>query len=258
VKRLVLLVLSAGLLSAQSPDKGKQVVLDAVAALGGAKFSSMRNHVESGRAYSFYRAQLTGLSLATIYSEYLDHAPEHGVAIRERQAFGKKQDYSILFLPDQGYEITFRGARPLPDDRWKRYLSTTSTNIFYLLREKLNAPTMTFDFVRSDVVLNTQVNIVDVIDGDLTVRVYFDYNTKLPIRQEYSEWDPIGKQRRKEVTDYSKYRESNGVQWPFVTHRERDGEVTYEIFADRVDVDATIPPKTFDLPSGIKILKKMD
>lgn len=259
MKTLVVYVaLAAGAL-AQTPDKGRQVVQDAVDALGGAKFLAMKNRVESGRAFSFYREQVTGLSMATIYTEYLDQIPTKGLAVREREAFGKKQDYSILFLEDQGYEISFRGARPVSDERWNRYLKTTGDNIFYLMRERLKDPQLTYDFVRSDVVLNTQVNIVDVSIGDQNpIRVYFDANTKVPLRQETSAWDPVGRQRGTEVTDYSKYRESNGVQWPFVIHRERNGEVVYEIFADRVDINAKLPEKTFDLPPGIKILKKVN
>jgi hypothetical protein len=219
----------------------------------------MKNRVETGVAYSFYRSQITGRDLATIYVEYLDKQEEKGLSVQEREAFGKKQDYSILLLPDQGYEVTFRGARPLPDDRWKRYVTSTSTNIFYLLRERLNDPKMEYDFVRSDVVSNTQVNIVDISDPDnRTVRLYFDYNTKLPIRQEYSEWDPIGQQKTMEVTDYSKYREVNGCKWPFVTHRERNGEVEFEIFADSVQIDANLPATTFQLPATEKILKKVN
>lgn len=259
MKRIFLLLLFPLLLSAQEADKGKQVVADAIEALGGQRFLSMKNRVESGVAYSFYRSQVKGRDIATIYVEYLDHAPAKGVAIREREAFGKKQDYSFLLLPDQGYEISYRGARPISDDQWKRYLTTASTNVFYLLRERWNDPKMEYDYVRSDIFLNTQVNIVDITTPEgQTVRVYFDYNTKAPIRQEYSQWDPIGQQKSMESTDYSKYRDVNGFQWPYVTHRERNGEKIFELFATDVKINADLPPTTFELPTGAKILKKVD
>ncbi len=255
----VVLLFAVLLMQAQPPDKGRQIVDEAVDALGGPKFLSMKTRTETGRAYSFYRAELSGLSIATIYTEYLDHPAPQRLAIRERQAFGKKQDYSVLFLEDGGFELTFRGARPLPDDRWKRYSTTAATNVFYLLRERLNEPKMSYDFVRSDVVLNTQVNIVDITDpDDHTVRVYFDLNTKLPIRQEYSDWDPIGQQRSTETTDYSKFLGDKGVQWPYVVHRSRNGEVQYEIFSDRVEIDPKLPEKTFAVPEGMRVLKKVD
>ena len=259
MKCFLLFALLAALLGAQSPDKGKQVILDAVNALGGQRFTSMKNRVESGVAYSFYRSNVTGRDIATIYVEYADQMPAKGLGVQEREVFGKKQDYSILLLPEEGYEVTFRGARPLADTQWKRYVSTTSLNVFYLLRERSNDPKMEYDYIRSDVISNTQVNIVDITDPEnRTVRVYIDYNTNLPIRQEYSEWDPIGQQRALEVTDFSKYRDIDGCKWPYVTHRERNGETTFEIFAESVRINAKLPPKTFDLPPGAKILKKMN
>jgi hypothetical protein len=254
------LLFSLSLCAAQTPNKGKQIIDDAISALGGPKFLAMKNHVETGRAYSFYRQEVTGLSIATIYTEYLNSIPPKGLGVRERQSFGKKkEDYAILFLPDQGFQLTFRGARPLPDDRWQQYFTTTSTNIFYLLRERHNDPKVFYDFVRSDVARNTQVNIVDIDDSQhQPVRIYFDEITKLPLRQEYTTWDPIGKQRSLEVTDYSKYRNVDGIQWPYVTHRARNGETLYEMFADKVEIDRNLPAKTFALPPGIQILKKLD
>ncbi len=259
MKILVGLFFCGFALFAQSESQGKQVVSDAVAALGGSNFLKLQNYVESGRAYAFYRDQLRGLALATIYTEYSAQKPAKGLAVRERQNFGKKNDYSYLFLEDQGWEVTFRGARPVPDDQWKRYETSTATNILYILRTHYTDPSMSYDFVRSDVVLSTHVNIVDVTDAaNRTVRVYFDYNSKLPIRQEYERWDPVGRQKSSEVTEFSKYRESGGVYLPLVLHRERNGEKVYEMFADKIDVNAKLPENTFVLPSGIKILKKID
>src|SRR5580658_9872962 len=72
---LLLLLFSMSVATAQPltsiEKRGKQVIDDAVAALGGQKFLSMEDRIESGRAYSFYRDQISGLSIATIYTRYL-------------------------------------------------------------------------------------------------------------------------------------------------------------------------------------------
>lgn len=247
-------------LTGQTPNQAKSIIAEAVAALGGDQFLQMQNYVESGRAYAFYRNELKGLALSTIYTKYLDNASsKKGLSVVQRQNFGKKDDYAYLYLQDQGWDVNFRGARPLSDELWKRYQTSTSTNILYLLRTHLKDPSMSYDFVRSDVVVSTHVNIIDVTDAEnRVVRVYFDYNTKLPIRQEYSEWDPVGRQRSAEVTDFSKYRESNGVSLPLLVHRERNGEKVYELFADSLAVNSKLPENIFSLPTGVKILKKVD
>ena len=118
---------------------------------------------------------------------------------------------------------------------------------------------MFYDFVREDVLISTHVYIVDITDPEQrTVQVYFDYNTNLPIRQEYSEWDPVGKQRSTERTEYSKYRDVGGVQLPFVSERFRNGEKVFQLFSNNVQVNQSIPPGTFELPPGVKMLKKVD
>src|SRR4051794_12157040 len=78
-------------------QRGKRVVDEALAALGGDKFLAMTDRIESGRAYSFYRAELTGLAIAKIYTRYRT-VPNGKVAVEERQGFGKKEDSSVLFM----------------------------------------------------------------------------------------------------------------------------------------------------------------
>ena len=66
--RAALLILCASLAfgAETKQQRGKRVIDEAVAALGGDKFLTMQDRVESGRAYSFYRDRLTGLSVAKI------------------------------------------------------------------------------------------------------------------------------------------------------------------------------------------------
>src|SRR5580658_1278348 len=59
-----------------SDPRAKKAIDDAVEALGGQRFLTMQDRVESGRAYSFYRDKISGLSIATIYTEYTSIAPD--------------------------------------------------------------------------------------------------------------------------------------------------------------------------------------
>ena len=82
-------------------------------------------------------------------------------------------------------------------------------------------------------------------------------DTFLPSKQRFYRWDPIINDRREEVTRYSKYRDAgNGVMWPYATERERDTEKIFELYSEKVTVDDQLPDSMFELPNGIKILKK--
>src|SRR5687767_2364101 len=118
--------LSASLAFAQAEQNdGKRIVDEALAALGGEQFLAVKNRVETGRAYSFYRDRLTGLAVAKISTRYLDKGSQGEIVQQERQTFGKDEDSVVLFLPENAYQITYRGAKPLQTDRFHRYVDST-------------------------------------------------------------------------------------------------------------------------------------
>ena len=252
----IVFVLLAAFSAAETPAavRGKKAIDDAIAALGGDKFLEMQDRVETGRAYSFYRDDLSGLSIAKIYTRYLTVDPTksaHELGVRERQSFGKNEDSAIVLREDGGANITYRGPKPIPVEDFERYRETTLHNIFYILRQRLREPGMDFEFVGSDVVDRVPVDIVDVIDaGNFTVRVYFHQTTKLPVKQSFSRLDPKTKDRDEEVTRFDRYRDNQGIQWPQQITRERNGDKIYQIFADSVAFNQDLTDNLFSIPAG--------
>src|ERR1700730_1550516 len=241
-------------------EKGKRIVNECLDALGGDRYLKMENREESGRAYSFYREQLTGLSIAKIYTRYYADVkdPAHELAVRERENFGKKEEFGVLFAQDEAYDITFRGARPLPQDRFANYKETTLRDFFCILRVRCREPGLIFESRGTDVIENSPVEIVDITDSDnRTTTVYFPQITKLPTLQAFYRRDPVTKDRIEEITRFSKYRDvGGGVQWPYAIERDRNGEKIYEIFSESVQVNnAKFSENLFVLPSAIKTCK---
>ena len=222
---LAVLAQTPALPPSPSEIKGKEFIQKAVEALGGGEFTHLRTITTRGRIYGFFHDKLSGLDIARTYIEYADEKPAKGLAVTERQVYGKKQDYSVLYLPDQAFDVTFRGARPIPDENWQRYHRATENDILYILRFRLKEPGLQFDYVGSDVMLSSHVEVVEVSDAqDRTIKVYFDHNTMLPIRQIYNWLDPATKERNEEITIYDKWRDAGfGVMWPFSIERERNG-----------------------------------
>lgn len=253
MKQAALLCLAAALSWAQDPQvRGRQIVEEAVAALGGEKFLNVENRIETGRAYSFFQDRLTGLSVARFYTRYVPvDAGDTGsvVAQQEHQALAKDEGFYLLFRHDGGWEVTYRGPTTLENERVERWRDSTLHNVFYILRKRLNEPGMVFEFRGSDIIDNTPVNVVDMIDTkNRTVTVYFHPTTKLPVRQQYIWRDPETRERNVEVTRFSRYREIYGTQWPYQVHRERNGRKIYEMFADTVQINQKIDEKRFAIP----------
>ncbi len=237
-----------------SDARAKKIIDDAVQALGGDKFLTMEDRVESGRAYSFYREQLSGLSIAKIYTRYITIAEGktgEDLGVREKQAFGKAEDSGVLFREDSAWEFTYRGARIMEPDRIARYQDSTLRNIFYILRQRLHEPGMIFESRGSDVMLNVPVEIVDITDSEnRLITVYFHQSTKLPVKQTWSWRDPATKERNDEVTTFNRYRDTGGgVQWPYQIERQRNKEKVYEIFSESVTVNQNLSDSTFVSPA---------
>jgi hypothetical protein len=248
-----LLAAMRAITAAETPAaaKGKRVVDDAIAALGGNNFLQMQDRIETGRAYSFYRDNLSGLSIAKIYTRYITVDPTksaHDLGVRERQSFGKNEDSAVVLREDGGANITYRGPKALPMEDFERYRETTLHNIFYILRQRLHEAGMEFEAKGSDVVDRVPVEIVDVIDAqNFVVRVYFHQVTKLPVKQSFSRLDPKTKDRDEEVTRFDRYRDNHGIQWPQQITRERNGEKIYQIFAETVTFNQDLTDDLFSI-----------
>jgi hypothetical protein len=260
---LVFLFLAVASWAQTAQERGKRMIQETLDALGGPKFLAVDIVVSSGRAYSFYHEQLSGLSYATIYVRYLQPSvpPVAGELLTdERQAFGKdEKSGAALFLNGKGYEITFHGVRPMPDESNGRYRETAMHSIFYILRERLNEPGMVFEDRGGDIVDNVPIRILDITDADdRTVTVYLHHLTHLPVRQVFYRRDPKTNERIEEVTIFGKYRDvGGGVMWPFDIQRLRNGDRIFQMYSETVEINKSLSGSLFALPTGLPMLKPM-
>ena len=260
MKRLLLGFLASALLASAQDNqvRGKQLIDDMLKALGGEKFLKIQNRVETGRAFSFYNSQISGLSPSKFYTRYIpEEKPGAKLAQQEHQSFGKNEIYFAVLREEGGWEVTFRGSKPLEKDQIRRHHDSVVNNIFYILRNRLQEPGLIFEARGTDVIDNMTVNMVDVIDSENhVVTVYIHQSTKLPVRQDWVWHDAQTRDRNVEVTRFSRYRDVAGTQWPFQMHRERNGEKTYEMFADSVVINQNLDGELFAIPDANSRPKK--
>lgn len=260
-RRTFLAAIAAPALRGQD-DKGKQIIDSALAALGGRAFLAMRDRIETGRVYSFYREELNGLAVARIYTRYLTR-PEPPVpdfiGVRERQSFGKKKEETyVLFNETGAWDVGYRGARPMPDAQKERYKESTLRNTLYILRMRLGEPGLVFEARGSTVIENQPVDLVEIADSkNRIVTVAVHQSTRLPVRQTTTRRDPVTNIPVEEVTLFNKYRDvGGGVQWPFQMERQRDGHKIFEIFSETVTINNDLTDNLFTLSADVKIIDK--
>lgn len=260
--RRSLLLLAAPAVFAQSAkeQRGGKIVQEVIQALGGDRFRTMQDRLETGRAYSFYREKLSGLSQTKIFTRYLTRPepPQPGyIGVRIRQTLGKKDEAAVVFLEDEkGWDITYRGARPISEEEVKRFYESQLRNVFYIFRMRMGEPGMIVEHQGTEVVDNQPADILDITDSDnRVVTVWVHQTTRLPIRQRAFRRQFGGLDE--EVTHFSKYRDvGDSIQWPYAWLRTKNGEKVFELFSHTVEVNQNFTDELFTISSDTKILKK--
>lgn len=239
-------------------ERGKQLVDEALEALGGQAFLDIRNITARGRAYSFYNSQIRGLARVTItdrFDEMEPNADADWLPVSRREVYTEKGDYYSVFQNGKGWEVTFQGARPLGPEVLDRYRVGVRRDFFYFLRYRRNEPGLYYYHPGVEIIDNEPTNAVEITDaaGEL-VTLYFRQSDGLPHQQLYLRRDPQTRRPYEEKTIWSKYRNVSGATIPWNIRRERDGKRIYEQYAGEVELNRPIGSAPFRLPGGIQML----
>ena len=239
-------------------EKGKRLIEQALQAVGGDAFLGIRNSIRSGRAYSFYNRQVRGLARITIYDRFDElkaDAEVDWLPISRREVYTEKGDYYALFLNGRGYEVTYRGAAPEPEDYMQKYRLGAQRDIFYFMRYRMNEPGLYYYYTGTEIIDNTPCDAVDVTDADGdAITVYLNQSDGLPHSQQYLRRDPKTRIPYEERSVFGRYRKVGATLLPFIIRRERDGDQVFELFADNYEINTKIAPKIFSIEKNVEML----
>jgi hypothetical protein len=239
-------------------ERGREIVDEALQKLGGNAFLEVRNITSTGRAYSFYNAQVNGLARVTMYDRFeamQPNADSEWLPVSRREVYTEKGDYYSVFRNGKGWEVTYLGARPLLPDVLERYRIGVRRDFYYFLRYRMNEPGLYFYHAGAEIIDNEPTEAVEITDseGEL-VTVYFRRSDGFPHQQLYLRRDPKSRIPYEEKTIWSKYRNVGAAILPWNIRRERDGDRIFEQYASQVEVNSALEEQLFSLPAGIEML----
>ena len=236
-------------------EKGKRLVEEAFESIGGQSFLDIRTQVRSGRAYSFYNRQIRGQSIITIYDKFEDTRPDAGegwLPVSRREVYTRKGDYYALFLNGQGYEITYRGATPQPEDYMERYRRASRRDIFYFMRYRMNEPDLYYYYQGGEIVDNVPSEAVDIIDSEgEAITLYLRKSDGLPLQQRYLRRDRKTQIPYEEKSVFGRYKAVGDTLLPWVIRRERDDEKVFELFAQSYETNRPLSASIFAIPADV-------
>jgi hypothetical protein len=233
-----------------SNPKAEAILAETLAALGGENLHKIHTIEEQGRAYSFRRGNLSGL--AVIRQVTRPGAP----AILERQYYGKKEDISSMVLYDKLFDITYRGYTAADEETTERVKEGRLHNFFYIARQRLPHEKYLLEYLGTKILRSQQLVGIRLIDPEARVTdLWVDRSTKLPVRQEFVRRDPKTNLPIEEITEWDKYREVSGVNWPQYVVRESRGQKTFEMFTQTFTINPQVPDSVFQLPNPEKNIR---
>ncbi len=240
-------------LSAQGPSipsadlenarKARALVDQALQALGGQAYLNIHDMEEEGRTYSFYHGRPTSNGvLFWRFTEYPD---------KERIEVTKERDVAYLYVGEKGYELTYKGPRPVEKKDLEDYLRRRRLSLETVLRTWINDPKVAFFYDGTALAGNVPAEQITLINAkDEAIKLFFDLDTHLPLKKSYSWRDPVDKERNIEEEIYDNYRAVQGIMTPYGFTRYFNGDMQTQRFVNAVHYNQGLNQAMFDPNSG--------
>lgn len=217
----------AGPVQTENARKAKDILQKSLVALGGDFYGKVFDLKQQGRGYGFYRNEPAGVGIGyTRYYQYPD---------KERYEYFKNAEWVIIHNGDKGYETTFRGSREEDKKDTADYNRRRRYALDQIMREWLADPKTAFFYEGTTLVGPKQVHQISLLSKDnLSVTLYIDTKTFLPIRKTYSWRDLETHEMEEESELYDEYRTVQNIATPFKVTRMKNGEITSQRFLKSV------------------------
>lgn len=229
--------------SAGAPDanaiKAKELISQAIQALGGQMYLNMRDREQQGRAYTLHHGQST--SAGVVFWSFWEF-PD-----KERVEVTKERDITELYIGEKGYEKTYKGVRPIEQKDVVDYLRRRKFSLETVLRTWVNDPGVIMLYEGNAIAGQHAALKVTLINAkDESVSLFLDSDTHLPVKKSFEWRDPVDRQKNLEEEIYENYREVSGTMEPYNVTRYFNGDMAAQRFMSTVTINQGLDQAMFD------------
>jgi hypothetical protein len=226
------------MMPAESAAKAKEILQQAIQALGGSAYLSLRDATCEARIGQFGHAgELNG------FEKFVDYTIP---PFKDRTENLPKRNIITVMNGDKGWTLDRGGVSEATGTDVARFEEDTKKDLDYILRSRIKEPNMIFRYAGPDIVDLRQVDWVELVDSDnRTIRIAISQSTHLPVRKIVDTRDANTRMKTDEVEYYSNYRPINGIETPFQITRERNHIKIYQVFFDKCEYNTNISDSLF-------------
>ncbi len=234
---------SADPVDQENARRAKALVDQAIQALGGQAYLTIRDRELTGRLFGFHHGQSTGNGTEFwSFSQFPD---------KERVELTKQRDIAELYVGTKGYEITYKGPKPIEAKDLDEYMRRRRFSLETILRTWVTDPSVAMLYVgNANAAQHPSLRVTLINAKNEAVTIDFDVDTHLPVRKAFEWRDPVDRQKNLEEEIYDNYRLVQGVMTPYNVTGYFNGDIARSRYIFTAAYNAGLDQAMFDPNSG--------
>jgi len=235
--------------AAQNAQKARDVLNAMVQALGGDAWLNIKNQMQQGHVAAFFHGQPDlGTTDLWQYHQWPDH---------DRTEVTKHRDVLEFYLGRDGWEVTYRGKKPMQKDILEDFLRRRDHSIETAVKVWLKDPRTILVYEGKTMTerhLSEQVTLISAQNEAITIQM--DAQTHLPLKRSFQWRDPVYKDKNTDSEEYDDYHVVQGFPTPFSITRLRNDEMVRQYYVTKVEYNQDLPSDFWDPDAAAKRVKK--
>jgi hypothetical protein len=250
------IVMTASVAAQTVPDAGQKNAEQARAALetmvkamGGQAWLEAKNQMREGHIAAFFQGQPDPGT--TQYYEF-HQWPDH-----DRIEYTKHRDVLQFYLGREGWEVTYRGKKPLDKDLVEEYLRRRDHSIETAVKVWMKDANTILVYEGQHMAerhLAVQVTLISPQNEAVTILI--DAQTHLPLSRSFEWRDPEYHDKNTDIEEYDDYHVVDGLPTPFTITRLKNGEMVRQYFVEHAGFNQNLPDGFWDMNAATQKVKK--
>jgi type II secretory pathway pseudopilin PulG len=235
--------------AANNAQQAHQALDAMVQALGGQAWLDMKSQFRQGHiAVFFHGVPDTGTMDYFEYHQWPDH---------DRVELSKHRDVVEFYLGREGWEVTYRGKKPMDKEILEDYLRRRDHSIETAVKVWLKDPKTILVYEGKRLAerhLAEQVTLISAENESITILM--DSQTHLPLRRVFQWRDPVYKDKNTDAEEYDNYRPVDGFQTPYSISRFKNDEMVRQYYIIKVGFNQDLPTDIWSVDAADRRIKK--